>query len=132
MTWQRLAVGSEHGVKAALHDTDTRTSLRPTRRPTRTISRSYSCGKLNVEVSRHADILATILARVSVSWNVAFRGVVRLTSEEKFCTPTQARFQRLHDGRGQCESKVSPKSGWAQEIFFRYVQICSFRHQHNH
>jgi len=46
-------------------------------RPTRAISRNYSCGKLNGEVARHADILATILARmsVSVSWNVAYRPV---------------------------------------------------------
>jgi len=37
------------------------------------ISLSYSCGKLNGEVAQHADIFATILARMSVSvlvsWN---------------------------------------------------------------
>jgi len=39
------------------------------------LTASYSCGKLNGEVVRHADILATILARksarmsVSVPWN---------------------------------------------------------------
>jgi len=33
--------------------------------------RSYSCGKLNREVARHADILATILARKSARMSVS-------------------------------------------------------------
>jgi len=68
-------------VKAAFHDTDIETDSPDTPtslRPTRAISWSYFCEKLNGEVARHADILATILARMSVSvfvsvwWNAGF------------------------------------------------------------
>jgi len=76
LTNQQLPVCS---LKPAFHDSDidtnTDTDSSTSLRPTRAISWSYSCDKLNEEVDRHADILATILARmsarmsVSVSWN---------------------------------------------------------------
>jgi len=65
------------GLKPVFHDTDSDSPDMPTSlRPTRAISWSYSCGKLNGDVARHADTLATTLARMSartsVSRNVAF------------------------------------------------------------
>ena len=65
--------------------------------PTSTISWSYSCGKLNGEVARHADILAAILGRMSVSWNVAFTSVcvcvcVCVCEQYETCTPRDISF----------------------------------------
>ena len=66
----------QRALKPAFHDTDidtdtdspdTHTSLRSTR----AISWSYSCGKLNGEVARHADILATILSTAKTIYNDA-------------------------------------------------------------
>jgi len=76
-------------MKPAFHDTDIDTDSPDTPaslRPTHAISWSYYCGKLHREVAsrcstvaRHADILATILARmssVSVSWNAGLSKLV--------------------------------------------------------
>jgi len=65
-------------VKPAFHDTDidTDTDTSASLRQTRAISWRYSCGKLNGEISRHADILATIIARKSAMMSVVGVGVV--------------------------------------------------------
>ena len=65
-------------VKPAFHDTDVDTDadILASMLADTSDTRDFPC-KLNGEVARHADILATILARmsVSVSWNVAYRPV---------------------------------------------------------
>jgi len=71
---EQHGAGAGFGVKRPHSTGTTRTPTfsrgsSPTR-PTRAISLSYSCGKLNGEVARHADILATIIAREDVGENV--------------------------------------------------------------
>jgi len=60
-------------LRVPFHDTDILATILADTSDTCAISLSYSRGKLNGKVARHADILATILARmsVSVSWNAA-------------------------------------------------------------
>jgi len=70
-------------------------------RPTRAISWSYYCGKLNGKVARHADILATILARMSARMSVSCNtGFSRFSvgSIESSRGQLTARIKGINDG----------------------------------
>ena len=60
-------------VKPAFHDTDILADILARMVADASDTRAIDfLKKLNGEVARHADILATILPRISVSWNAGF------------------------------------------------------------
>ena len=77
--------------------------------------RSYSCGKLNVEVAGHADILVTIFARksarmslsvsvsVSVPWNASL-------SDSGACVRVTVIYRKLQDTMAYIEENKLYKS----------------------